>query len=413
MQSPVSTFAGQAAPAVGVGAATMGAGVLPTVAAEALLGAAQSPEAPLEGAALGGAFGLVPFAGQGARAAYQQGARMADRVTGRLGQAESAMVDANASAFQQGQRLKGMMSPEEAAADGLPLTAGDRAMLTAGDEAGANVARRMRRMEETRRTDPIFGADIETTRQAQKGWLTNKIKSELGESGPETFTPAKIGDILTKQGARFDAFGKTVGQVDAYEVLPRFEKALGDVTGDHLGALTKIYDEASNMLTKGNGEVSGAELMQLRSKLNRIVQAGQGQGNYAKVYDATQMIKGIDDIIGQNVSKEAQAAYDKLRRDYSITKKLMRPGVVNAEGQVNAQSFRNSLLGSKNPAFKSAGTDPVSRAAVTAALLDQRVVGSSGTAERLLANPGRAALRVGGGAALGAAGLGGGANLLN
>ena len=339
---------------------------------------------------MGAAFGALPAALPAARAAYGQAGRMVDRVTGHLGQAEADIMDANASAFQQAQRLKGMMSPEEAAADGLPLTAGDRAMLTAGDEAGANVARRMRRMEETRRTDPFFGADIETTRQAQKGWLTNKIKSELGESGPETLTPAKIGDILTKQGAQFDAFGKTVGGVDMFQVLPRFENALADVTGDHLGALTKIYDEAQKMMVKGGGQVTGAELMELRSKLSRVVTAGQGQGNYGKVYDGTQMIKGIDDVIGENIGKEAKAAYDKLRRDYSITKKLMRPGVVNAEGMVNAQAFRNTacLEVATRP---SRVPTPILSAGppVTAALLDQRVVGSSGTAERLLANPGR------------------------
>jgi hypothetical protein len=412
--SPVSSLVGQAVPMVAADAGALALGGVPlAIGAGAALGAAAAPETPWEGAAIGGAFGALPAvapAARGAVSAVRGGPeRMADRVLGRLKNVE----DANAAAFADNQRLAGLFSPDEAGAMNLPLTTGDARLLAARNAGDEQTARQLRRMEETRRTDPIFGADIEQTRQAQKNWLTDYTKTQIGVEGPQTLTPATIGESLSRLGVGFDNIGRQVDRVDSYEVIGGFDQALRNATGDHAAALRKIADRADAMAQGGEGSITGEQLMQLRSDLGKQVRAGQGQGNYAKVYDANEMITAIDNAISSQAGAEVKAAYDALRRQYSIVKKLMKPGVVNAEGQINAASFRNALLGSRNTTFKDAGNDPLTRAAVTAALLEQRVIGSSGTAERLLANPGRAAVRLGGGAALGAAGLGGGASLLN
>lgn len=75
LANPVTSAGAQFAPQALAGLATGGAGLLPTVGVEAALGAATTPETPIQGALIGGAGGALPFAAGPA-------ARLAGRAAG-------------------------------------------------------------------------------------------------------------------------------------------------------------------------------------------------------------------------------------------------------------------------------------------------------------------------------------------
>lgn len=423
--NPMSAMAGQVAPAVGVGLATAGAGLLPTMGVEAAMGAAYSPDNPLMGAAVGGALGAVPFAGAAAmRAAPGAVSRVMDAVSGgglsrpsmlgiAGGQPANAtgrvlnVMDGAAPDAAEGRVLAHYLTPDELA-NIAPITQGDELALKASNQGQHQLAEQLRQREEVLRSDPMFGGRIASVRQEQQGAMTNLLKQELRMPGQENLTPGVLGDLVEAQGARFNQFADQVGSVP----LPRTMFAEGgdladiaaNATGPHAGMVNSLIKDIEKM-SGTTGELTGQQWQVINTRLGKAEGAAARQGDFGKLSDLGEVRNVMEQAMeGQFAGTAVANDISALRREYAVTKTLMKPGVVDPAGNVNPLAFRNSWVkGNGNRGYRASREDPLSRAANTFAYLTARTVPSSGTAERLLANPGRTALNT-----AQAAGVGGG-----
>jgi len=331
-------------------------------------------------------------------------------IPGRQAAAADRVAAKIEGATQQGTRIKqGFLEPEEAARLQMPLTEGDAWALSARSRPAAEAGDQLRMREEKLRSDPVFGAKINETRDAQKVKITQLAKERAGITGEVDLTPAVIGENLIRMGKQFDDYARAVGDVPAGTVQAGFKATLDDVTEEGVkSVLSKVATDLDNVAAKNGGIIPADDLMRVRSRLNTLAAKGAEQGNYSTASNATDMIKSVDQAIQDSIPADStmMAEFAKLRGEYRITKALMKPGAVDAGGQVNPLSLKNRL-GRTNASYKSSTFDEFKRALDTVAFLQQRTVPSSGTAERLLANPARAGINlVKGGGYLSAGGIG-------
>lgn len=407
MVSPISTMVGQAAPAIAVGAATQGAGLPAMMGAEALYGAAMSPEEPLVGAALGAAFGAVPFAAQGARAGVQavgrmlpeggalgeslrtatsvipgRNKRMTDSVMEKLGQVEGEAKPPV---------LSGYLSPKELDAAGIPYTRGDAMSLLARSDDEMKAAATVRNMEELQRSG-VFGNTTNAIRDAQKTGFTQYIKKELGIAADDAraLTDTRMGEIFQGLGKQFDEIRSAAGpEVRMGERFGNSLKALVDnAEPDTQARLAKLVD---GIFQKNGGDTGPITLSQksigdIERQLGKMVDVGINHGNYALLSDAMFIRMQIREAVERQLPDKLKGEMQKLRKQYALASSLTRKGVRDVAGEINPASLRNSWNLNPNYSKKQIGQDDLGRALETAAYLTSRVVPSSGTSERLLAN---------------------------
>lgn len=418
MVSPISTMAGQAAPALAVGAATMGAGLPVTVGTEALMGAAMMPEEPLVGAAIGGAFGAVPFAApaavRGVQAAARmageagqqfpvpglpmsgampgQGGRMADRVMGR--------IDAAAPEAPPVRYLEGLPTSQEWDAAGMPLMPSQRLAFDA-TEAQMPLAKQVRWAENIR------GGNQDVAVQQRMGF-TNMVKQEMGVTDPVGLTPVVIGRTLAKEGERIGELTASGGPVRfADDALASIKQVVADADTTHASVLNNVLKDLEASMKRNGGAVSPEDFTRINRRLGDMIERGTNSPTGSgKVMDAAAIKDVMEDALTNSLTAGAREELRQARYRYKIASTLLKGKSVGSDGMVNAATFGSNW--DRTLSKKLRGQDNLGRWA-DAVDYAQRLEANAGTTlQRVFANaPGVAAKAAPGaiGAALGVGGL--------
>tara|TARA_R110000868_G_scaffold333789_1_gene594538 strand:+ start:662 stop:2227 length:1566 start_codon:yes stop_codon:yes gene_type:complete len=336
------------------------------------------------------------------------GGRMVNRVTDRMDITGGPPLPPGAGGTDRA--LQGFLTLDEAAQTGLPLTYGDELALTARNSDELAHSQRVRNAEELKRTDPVTGGLVERTREAQKDWATQQVKQRLGIEGGMQLTDDVLGQKLNELGGEFDKFADDIGSVTLGDVAIQLDDIAEQATGTHGGQIQKIAEDAKKMASQNDGALTGQDWQLLRTRLGKMVEAGGRQGDAAKIGDAVEMQNILIDLMESNLPQASKEAMQVTRSQYGLAKTLLkRTGNLSADGRVNSRSLYGSLKTAGK--IRSRADDSLLRMLETDRFLTDRITPSSGTAERLLANPGRVAITGGIGLA-GAGAIGGGANLL-
>jgi hypothetical protein len=441
--NPVANFVGSILPDIGVAAATGGAGIPAMVGAEAFMGAARNPDNPIEGALMqGGLAAAGPAAFLGGRAAYrglQQaipqlggGAGVINQamsaMPGNMGQRAAARIEA-AMAAEGGagggggglgigagvegaatgaeKHFPGYMSKAELEARGYQTTLGDNLALGAEKGTGqASYAARIRNAEELRRSDPVFGRQIEAVRENQRAMLTRRMAEGIG-STDEVLTPASLGEAFTRLGNEYEQHAAAIGHVliDGRS-MAKLEGIASQAHGSYAPWVKKIVEDVKSAM--GDDHIlSAKDWAATRHEINRGIEAATRQGSGGKLGDAQAMMETLQDAIYKTLPPDARDAVNATNKQYALLKTLTsRQGNIGADGYVNPTSLASSF--GRNPGrYKDSLVKDFMREVDTVRFLNQRTTPNSGTADRILANPGRAlasAVPFGGGAAALAAG---------
>lgn len=436
LANPVTSAAAQFAPQALAGAATGSAGLWPTIGVESALGAATTPESPVEGAVVGAAGGALPFAiAPAARAvgrtagavmdrfgrapqvlddiapgglrpgdlpeptpamAEQAAAgaapapsvnapggvvapaapRMADRVTAAMSEADQSPVHV----------LSGKMTAEELEKGyGVPLTQGDRALLGATTQGQLSQAFRQLEEEAFMADKPFVGNTIKNTRTQQKQAATNYLARELGVGHGYNLTDGVVSDVFDTVGKQIDSIEQSMpGTALDDELRTAMNDVLEHATGSHKGQLKELVEEIHAKAAQNGGTLSGPDWGLMRTKLGKVVDAGQRQGDFDKLSDAQTLLGTLTDRMEFNLPSEVQAELRKLRKQYAIAAVLDKQGARDADGLVNPASFYAKWKAPQSKKYK--GRDDVGRFMDTMVTLGKQRVPNSGTPSRLLYN---------------------------
>ena len=117
------------------------------------------------------------------------------------------------------------------------------------------------------------------------------------------------------------------------------------------------------------------------------MEAGGKQGDQAKIADARDIQDIFVDLLEESLSPAPRQAMVKTRYEYALLKNLVsRSGTISADGTVNPATLRN-ILTKGGKGLQNRHAKSLIRSLETADYLTRRIAPSSGTAERLLANP--------------------------
>jgi hypothetical protein len=357
------------------------------------------------GQALGPALGLLAKGGR----AVGQGLSNIPRALGEMGQISgiaptgrnAATAAARTPPFQPGEArvFEGYLTPQEAAAAKLPMSAGDVRLLGARTAEERAVAEQMKTAEALRATDKlgVIGGNLSKIESDKLAWGTDFLKQQLGITGNATLTPATVGKLFTKLGGQFDDYAKQVGAIPYGQTeKAAFDAVLSQAEGGHASMLATMAKRLEEAAMVNKGVIPPKVWSSIRHDLGTTIKSAGGQGNYAKLYDAAEMQTVLDDMLHAAASPEAQAAITETRKQYGIIKTaLSRDSGINASGDVNPATFFNAYMKKSPGRYMNFENDPVARTFGTLNFLTKKYVPSSGTAERLLANPGRAAIKTG------------------
>lgn len=320
---------------------------------------------------------------------------MAERVTGNIDQQTGQQV--------AGTRvMEGTLTPDELYVRGVPTTEGQRSLLTATTPEQGAAARTALQRESAATSHPVFGGQIRGIHDAQQQAATNMLTRELGIPAGINLTDPTLSDVVARVGGRLDQIAGDMGTVPmTQQIRDEFTDILGQTTGSHKAQLQQLVDEIGAKSDLNSGVLTGDQWQEMRTKINKMIEAGMRQGNIGKVSDAGSLMDTMTDAMESGLPEATRAELDQLRRQYAIAMTLQKPGARNPDGQVNPLSFYNNW---KRPqSAKRRGTDDIGRFMNTIVTLTQKRVPDSGTAGRLLQN----AAKAGVGAAGGALGVGG------
>jgi hypothetical protein len=421
--NPVSSIVGSVLPDIGVGVATAGAGIPAMIGAEALMGAARNPDAPIEGALMqGGLSAAGPAAFLGGRAVARGVQQMAPNIgggtgifnqamsamPGNMGQRAAARIEAAAAAESRGagggarigegvegaggagKHYTGYMDKAELEARGYQTTLGDNLALGAEKGTGqASYAARIRNAEELRRSDPVFGRQIEAVRENQRAMLTRRIAEGIG-STDEVLTPASLGEAFTRLGNEYEQHAATIGHVliDG-KAMAKLDGIAEQAHGSYAPWVKKIVGDVKAAM--GDDQIlSAKDWSATRGEINKGIEAATRQGAGGKLGDAQAMMETLQDAIYKTLPPDARDAVNATNKKYALLKTLAsRQGNIGADGYVNPVSMASSF--GRNPKrYKDALVSDFQREVDTVRFLNQRTTPNSGTADRILANPGRA-----------------------
>lgn len=419
--NPVGGTLGSLAPDVALGAVTGGTGSLArrmgtTALVEGTLGAARSPDAPIEGALIGGGLGALGGAGLAALDAAAPLARgMASRVTARMEGIVSANRarmgrDLNARrnpspSFEQSQPvLRGFMQPEEldelanTLGTGKLYTPGDAAALRALDKDTLGRAQSRRQVEELMRTDIIMdrayggGASINAIRDNAQDAATRLVADELGMNDAR-FTRQAFNDVRRDVSADFEWVSKQVGDLDlTHDDVAALHQALDDASADDANAVKRYVENITEDVTQEGEDdlllrpMNNEVAQQYRTRLRNDIERASKAGNFARAQALGQVQDVLDDVVerqAKRVGGQVQATLDEARHRWRIIKSIERStATTDAGGDINVPSFMTAY----ERAGRRMSDDPLMKQLETLRWLTTRVVPSSGTGERVLAN---------------------------
>jgi len=435
--TPLSVLGGEIGTGI-TGALIAGPSAAAQIGTGAAFGAAMDSENPLGGAALGGTLGAIIPAGQAAynsryalggaiergltgmaesldvvASGLPMGSRMgfaggetttaAQRVLSRMGMGvgRGGGNATAAGAADDGERiLQGFLTPEEAAQSALPLTYGDELALAARTQEQIRHADRIRMAEELRRSDEIAGAPVRMVRDAQQDWATTQVKARLGINTNANITDDVLGTRLNQLGQQFDQFADDIGSVPMTDdFIAQIDNVAEQATGPHAGQIQRIAEDAKKLASQNDGALTGADWQILRSRLGKMIAAGGKQGDTAKIADAVEMQEAFLQQMESWLPQASQEAMQLTRSQYGLAKTLLsRAGNLTADGRVNSRSLYGALKTAGR--IRNRHDDSLIRLLETDRYLTDRVLPTSGTAERLLANPVRTGINAGIGAGL-------------
>jgi hypothetical protein len=307
---------------------------------------------------------------------------MADRVMQNLGEADRATTPAPTTGTRV---LEGTLPPEALYTYGVPVSPAQRAMLTAQDAPSAARARELLAQEESAMSHPVLGARPRAIRDAQQQSATNFLTRQLDMPADVNLTDPMLSDVFTRLGSGFDQMAQEMGSVT---LTPAIRNDMGEIltqaTGQHRGQLQSLVDEVAAKADLNGGALAGDQWIEVRTKINKMIEAGQRQGNIGKISDAAELMDTLTRAMESGLPDASRAQLDQLRHQYSIAMSLSKPGSRNADGQVNPVSFYNNWKRSQSQ--KARGTDDVGRFMNTIVTLTKKRTPDSGTAGRLLGN---------------------------
>jgi hypothetical protein len=307
--------------------------------------------------------------------------RMAERVAATLEEADKATTTTNGPRI-----MEGTMTPDELKVYGIPLTPGQRALLTAsaGDEAAGATARELMGRESAQASQPFGGQGVRNVHDAQQQAATNFITRELGLDSGVNLTDPVLADITAQLGDGFDDMARMMGDVPmGPEIRSEFDDILKNARHGHRSQIQGIVDQIGAFAEQNGGNLSGQHWQEIRTEIGKMITSGTKQGDMGKISDAGDLMETMTKAMEGSLPDAARAELRKMRHQYAIAMNLFKPGARNiADGQVNPLSFYNKW--NQGRSNKTRGTDPVGRFMNTMVTLTQKRMPDSGTAGRLL-----------------------------
>lgn len=304
-------------------------------------------------------------------------ARATPRMADRVGRRVAAEGDDSARV------MAGTMTPEELAEYGVPTSPAQQQLLRA--RVGGNeyeTALEALRREEGRMSTPIYGENLQMTRQLQRRSATNFLATELDMPVGQNITDNALADTFQRLGKRFDDMALAMGSVEIDDGLrAQMRDVLENVTGEHASQLQRYVNEIEAKAARAGGELSGEDWGVMRSKLGKMVEAGQSQGNIEKIADARAMEAVFTQALESRLPDAERMQLARLRKQYAVAMTLTKAGARDANGVVNPGAFYRNW---KKPQSKKAmARDDVGRFMNTMGSLTTNVEPNSGTAWRL------------------------------
>lgn len=305
--------------------------------------------------------------------------RMADRVT--------ASLDAvDAETAPTGLRsLEGTMTPAELYAHGIDISPAQAKLLT----ARANTPEAYRAHADLRKEQLLMsgaGPDSEARRlldYQQQQAATNYITRELDLPSGVFLTDGVLSDTIQNVGSQMDDIaGQMQPMPLTQQVQDEFNDILQETTGAHRSLLESHINEIEQKVKNNGGVLTGDDWSEMRTKINRMIEAGTRQGQIGKVSDAKALLDTMTDLMETSLPDATRAELDKLRRQYAIAATLDKAGTRNPDGMINPVSFYSNWKRPQSKATK--GQDPIGRFMNTMVTLTKKRVPDSGTAPRLL-----------------------------
>jgi hypothetical protein len=426
-----------AAPEVAAGLAVGGpAGVALGAGLGGLVGSTQTPDNPLLGAGLGFAGGaagplVAPLARAGARQggsalgrlAHSRPGEMATRAldsirgSGIERQAARARRQADAAAAraatETGQGAAGarlaprnqrpdLLSEADLAAQGVPMTAGQRGMLNAL-QTGEDVPGAAARFRDESLQQGINDAG---TRFVQQERFTRRVLSEIDADASQTVISPQA-RLLARQEASavFEDGFKHATDINTGALADDIDQAIdGVVSRDSREFVERSLGDFRDQMREGeiSAQSYAATRNRLRREMERLYRAGDAETGGA----LSDVIEAMDSRLMEAAPESTANRMAEARHKWRVVRTLEETNVVNPEGFVNPKSFStrwNNRRGSAQRRGDVQGDfDKWTR---TAEFLNFEPVRSSGTTERMRASGLLGPLGLGGGAGVGIASL--------
>jgi len=377
---PIATGAGEIAPALAT--APLSGGYLAQGAIGGLYGLVSEGLAGAAAGAAGGAagVGIGRLAGRVVNG-IRHAARMVGRgvvgeatgeLAGTLGRegieatAGRTVTEATEASGVVG-RAGGQLTDEQVQAARAGTRLGMR--LTAGQRSGS---RPQQLFEASMKSDPLAAEIFEPLRLNNQTILNRSAMKAMGSRAAEPSGEAllQVGDDL---GRVFEETAEQIGRAD----IP------GELA-ERIGAIRRT--EPFLELAEAGTEVSGRDLMAIRS---RLIKAGAGawrNGDQIKAEFIDETVDQIDDLAGSQLDEAAQAAWKGARARWKVFRAVQSGQAVTGEGNIAARSLSGALkrvypswrVGRRLP-----GEAGELGEAIRFSLAFPAAVGDSGTATRL------------------------------
>lgn len=290
----------------------------------------------------------------------------------------------------------GMLTPEEADAIGLPLTAGDRLALGAarGSDDVAK-ARQLRVSEELDRSAELGSIGnirdatyrgVNRAREGQKEWFTKWLGATLGDPNVESLTRATRADLRAGTKAIFQKhIDNNPNPIGSQELAMDAHKIAEASTVDAKGQVEKWAKEITEAQEPGTGAIPGEKFSSLRKGIMDDMESAFGAGNYDLGKALSQLEELMDDALMKTLDPEDIAELKEARKQWRYHKALQYRSATDRGGELNPVSFMNAY-DAVTPGFKRASRAPTPEESLieTMAYLQAKVQPDSGTVQRLL-----------------------------
>lgn len=256
--------------------------------------------------------------------------------------------------------------------------------LSARDQGEYNAAKLARTGEELRRTDTFgLGRGIEDIRGTQKDYGTDFIKNILEVPGEVKLTREVVADTFTRLGDELDGFVDEIGSVDLGEqTLMALDDLVENAPLNYQSQLGKIRADVEKF-AGADQMLDAKQWQQIRTRLNKMIESGKRQGDHAKISDAAEFQEALTAKMEGQLDPVRQEQLKQIRRQYAIAKTINKGATITPDGDINPATFYNNWR--KGGGLKN--VDDITRTFETIRFLDAKIKPSSGTAERIMANP--------------------------